>query len=76
MDTYSWDIDDCFYNLLLDFDLARGYHLVDICFEQYPKEPNCIIMIILEKLYHEATDMKRKLMLEALMDYYGFLLKK
>lgn len=74
--SYSWDIPQAIYGILHKQDIKRGFRLVENCFYNYPKEEDGIIMIILQSIYDDLTNVQNKLIIKALMDYYLYLLKE
>lgn len=73
--SYSWDLDDIFYEYVTDLDLSKGFQLVYICFEQFPKEQDSITHIVLEGVLESCKDEKSKIMCRALIEYLNHLLK-
>ncbi len=73
---YSWDMPQAIYGILHKQDIKRGFRLIELTFNNYPKEEDSIIMIILKSIQEEVSHIHNKLILETLMNYYLYLLKE
>jgi len=71
---YSWELFDRFYSATKDENLRLGFRLVEICFNNYPHEPDSIPLIILESIEEECREIKHKLFIKTLLEYYHWLL--
>lgn len=74
MELYSYDLPQIFYSLIYNQDLKQGFYTVERAFNNFPKEPDSVVIIILETLKDELVGIKHKLMVKLLIDYYHFLL--
>ena len=71
---YSWELYDRFYSATKDENLRLGFRLVEICFNNYPHEPDSIPLIVLESIQEECREIKHQLFIRTLLEYYTWLL--
>lgn len=57
-------------------DLPRCLKLTNIAYNNYPREVDCIFIIILDQFDNDMTNIKQKLLIKLLKDYYFYLLEK
>jgi len=71
---YSWELFDRFYQIVHNLDLGKGYYLVEICTRNFPRDPDSIPIIILQSIEEECREIKHKLFLQLLIEYYFHLI--
>ena len=72
----SYDLPDLFYTVLHDLDVKKGFKIIELCVDNFPKDPDGIVIVILESMYDNCNNIKYKLILEVLMNYYLELVRK
>jgi hypothetical protein len=72
MPFYSYHIPEASYTIIKELNLKKGFKLVEICFQDFPKEQDNLLFIVLDNIHLE--NVKEKILVESMKAYYNHLL--